>query len=205
MNLQEVGNIIFDLGGVLIDIDYQATTNAFHQLGVWDFEQRYSQLNQNSLFDDFEKGVISSQHFINKIMEIVPRGVTPNEIVHAWNAMLGNFPTKKIDLIKKVGLTHRVFMLSNTNSLHLPPVISAWNRVEQRDMNCYFEKVYLSFEIGMRKPDEEVFNWVCNQNNLTPKKTLFIDDSPQHIAGAKKVGLLTYYYQNSEEFYSLFS
>ncbi len=203
--LESIENIIFDLGGVLIDIDYQATTKAFEALGIGDFHSRYSQLNQTSLFDDFEKGLISSQHFINKLMDIVPKGVTPNQIVTAWNAMLGKFPIKKIEVLKKIHSTHRVFMLSNTNAIHLPPVLRAWNEVTDLKMNELFEKVYLSFEIGKRKPDMEIFQWVCEINNLNPKNTLFIDDSPQHIAGAKKAGLKTHFYTNENDFYALFS
>lgn len=203
--MESIENIIFDLGGVLIDIDYQATTKAFEALGIIDFDLHYSQLNQTSLFNDFEKGLISSQHFINKLMDIMPKGVTPNQIVAAWNAMLGKFPSGKIELLKKIKTNYRIFMLSNTNAIHLPPVIKAWNEVSEHKMMDLFERVYLSFEIGQRKPDTEVFQWVCHQNNLIPEKTLFIDDSPQHIEGAKNAGLKTHFYTNEKDFYALFS
>ncbi len=205
VTLEKVKNIIFDLGGVLIDIDYHATTRAFEALGVSDFELRYSQLNQTSLFDDFEKGTISSQHFINKLMNVVPKGVTPNQIVSAWNAMLGKIPSEKMELLTAVNSKYRIFMLSNTNALHLPTVMKAWKDVTKFNMHDIFEKVYLSFEIGMRKPDMEIFNWVCEQNKLQPENTLFIDDSPQHINGAEKAGLKTHFYQDEKEFYALFS
>ena len=157
------------------------------------------------MFDDFEKGLISSQHFINKLMDIVPKGVTPNQIVAAWNAMLGKFSFQKIELLKRLGSTHRIFMLSNTNAIHLPVVLKAWKEVSATEINTLFEQIYLSFEIGMRKPDVEIFQWVCNQNKLIPENSLFIDDSPQHIAGAEKAGLNTHFYQNENEFYALFS
>lgn len=204
-NLQQIDTIIFDLGGVLIDIDYQATTIAFHELGIADFEQHYNQLQQESLFDSFEKGEISGQHFINKLMDIVPKGITPNQIVTAWNAMLGDFPLKKIELLRQVRETHQTFLLSNTNEIHMPIVYRNWNIVSNLTFNELFEKVYLSFEIGKRKPDVETFHWVIEENNLNLEKTLFIDDSPQHIEGAQKAGLKTHFYQSEEEFYTLFS
>ncbi len=203
--LKQFETIIFDLGGVLIDIDYQATTIAFKDLGVLDFEQHYNQLQQESLFDSFEKGEISGQHFINKLMDIVPKGVTPNQIVSAWNAMLGNFPEKKIELLGQVRETHQTFLLSNTNEIHMPIVYRIWNNVTNLTLNELFKQVYLSFEIGKRKPDVETFLWVIEENNLNPEKTLFIDDSPQHIEGAKKAGLKTHFYQSEEGFYALFS
>lgn len=204
-SVHKIKNIIFDLGGVIIDIDYQATTKAFEKLGIDDFNTRYSQLNQTALFDDFEKGIISSQHFINKLMDIVPKGVTPNQIVSAWNAMLGKIPAQKIQLLNHVRSTHRIFMLSNTNALHLPVVNKFWREITPLEMRDLFEQVYLSFEIGMRKPDKEIFEWVCKENNLNPENTLFIDDSPQHIEGAKSAGLKTHFYENEQEFYALFS
>ena len=204
-NLNEFDTIIFDLGGVLIDIDYQATTSAFRDLGVTDFELHYNQLQQESLFDAFEKGEISGQHFINKLMNNVPKGITPNQIVSAWNAMLGNFPLKKIELLKRVREKHTIFLLSNTNAIHMPIVYKNWNKVSTIPFSEAFDQVFLSFEIGRRKPDIETFQWVLHKNNLNPEKTLFIDDSPQHIAGAEKAGLKTHFYKSEEEFYALFS
>jgi putative hydrolase of the HAD superfamily len=203
--LNQFETIIFDLGGVLLDIDYQATTNAFRDLGITDFGLHYNQLQQESLFDAFEKGEISSQHFINKLMNIVPKGITPNQIVSAWNAMLGNFPLKKIELLERVSKTHQTFLLSNTNEIHMPIVYRNWNNVSNLSFNELFNQVHLSFEIGKRKPNVETFQWVIEENKINPKTTLFIDDSPQHIEGAKKAGLNTHFYQSEEEFYALFS
>lgn len=203
--LKQFETIIFDLGGVLIDIDYQATTNAFQELGVLDFQQHYNQMQQESLFDAFEKGEISGQHFINKLMNVVPKGVTPNQIVSAWNAMLGSFQLKKIELLEQIRETHQTFLLSNTNEIHMPIVYRNWNNVSNLRFNELFEKAYLSFEIGKRKPDVETFQWVIEENKLNPEKTLFIDDSPQHIEGAQKARLNTHFYQSEGEFYALFS
>ncbi len=203
--LKQFETIIFDLGGVLIDIDYQATTLAFESLGIIDFELHYNQLQQESLFDALEKGEISAQHFVNKLMDIVPKGISPNQIVSAWNAMLGSFPLKKIELLRQVRKTHQTYLLSNTNEIHMPIVYRNWNNVSNLPFNELFKQVYLSFEIGKRKPDVETFLWVIEENKLNPEKTLFIDDSPQHIEGAKKAGLNTHFYQSEEEFYALFS
>lgn len=197
--------IIFDLGGVLIDIDYQATEKAFIDLGFEDFGEKYSQLNQNDLFDKFEKGEISAQHFINKILPLCPNGTSPNKVVAAWNAMLGEFPKEKIELLQRVKSRLPIYMLSNTNEIHIPKVYEAWDKVSDLPMSALFDKIYLSFEIGKRKPEVATFNWVCESLKINPETTLFIDDSPQHIEGAKKAGLHTYYYQSKSEFLEFFN
>ena len=197
--------IIFDLGGVLIDIDYQATEKAFVELGLKDFGEKYSQLNQNDLFDKLEIGEISAQHFINKILTLCPVGTSPNKVVAAWNAMLGEFPKEKIELLQQVKRRLPIYMLSNTNEIHIPKVYEAWCKVSNEPMSVIFDKIYLSFEIGKRKPDVSTFNWVCESLKINPETTLFIDDSPQHIEGAKKAGLQTFYYQSKTEFLEFFN
>ncbi len=197
--------ILFDLGGVLIDIDYQATENAFVRLGVSDFQDQYTQFQQNQLFDHFETGQISAQHFINKLLPITQKGTSPNEIVHAWNAMIGGFPDEKILLLERLSEKQRIALLSNTNELHMVQVKRSWEKASSLSFESLFEQVFLSHEIQQRKPDVATFHWVCEQLDVIPEKVLFIDDSPQHIAGASSAGLQTHFYENPVEFYALFS
>lgn len=197
--------ILFDLGGVLIDIDYQATEDAFVKLGVTDFQKQYTQFHQNKLFDLFETGQISSQHFINKLLPITASGTSPNQVVHAWNAMIQVFPQKKVDLLFELAQKRRIALLSNTNDLHMVAVKKAWSHVSHLSFESLFEQVFLSHEIHRRKPNMETFLWVCSQLHIEPKKVLFIDDSPQHIEGADAAGLHTFYYQDEASFYRLFS
>ncbi|MFM1915338.1 MAG: hypothetical protein RLZZ531_1007 [Bacteroidota bacterium] len=203
--MKETELILFDLGGVLIDIDYQATEHAFIELGVTDFQHHYTQFNQDRLFDLFETGKISAQHFINKLLPIVKRGTSPNQIVHAWNAMILSFPKNKVNLLLELAKTKRIALLSNTNELHMVQVQKEWNKACSVPFESLFEKVFLSHEIHQRKPDMETFQWVCAQLKVEEASVLFIDDSPQHIEGAKNAGLKTFYYEDAESFYALFS
>jgi glucose-1-phosphatase len=203
--VKETELILFDLGGVLIDIDYQATEHAFIELGVTDFQHHYTQFNQDRLFDLFETGKISAQHFINKLLPIVKRGTSPNQIVHAWNAMILTFPKNKVNLLLGLAKTKRIALLSNTNELHMVQVHKEWNKACSVPFQSLFEKVFLSHEIHQRKPDMETFQWVCAQLNVEEASVLFIDDSPQHIEGAKNAGLKTFYYEEAASFYALFS
>lgn len=197
--------VLFDLGGVLIDIDYRATERAFEELGVSDFKERYTQLAQNELFDRFECGEISPQHFVNLVLPFAQSGTSPNQVVAAWNAMLGSFPLEKIRLLERLSSTTPLFMLSNTNELHWIEVKRAWQKVTTQPMQHFFSAIYLSHEIGKRKPHPETFEWVCKQMGFEPADVLFIDDSPQHIEGATQAGLQVHYYQDAAAFYALFS
>lgn len=197
--------VLFDLGGVLIDIDYHATERAFEQLGVSDFKERYTQLAQNELFDRFECGEISPQHFVNLLLPFAQSGTSPNQVVAAWNAMLGSFPLEKIKLLERLSKITPLFMLSNTNELHWIEVKRAWQKVTTQPMQHFFSAIYLSHEIGKRKPHPETFVWVCQQMGFEPADVLFIDDSPQHIEGATQAGLQVHYYQDAAACYALFS
>ena len=197
--------ILFDLGGVLIDIDYQATEKAFIELGVEDFQERYTQFQQTQLFDSFETGQISVQHFINKLLTITRKGTSPNQVAHAWNAMIQSFPKGKVELLQHFSQNHRMALLSNTNELHMIQVLKEWKKVCEVPFESLFEQVFLSHNIHQRKPHPETFLWVSMKLNVLPKDVLFIDDSPQHIQGAKEAGLQTFYYQDEAAFYALFS
>ena len=202
---EHIDTIIFDFGGVLINIDYHKTIDAFKELGIEDFEERYSQADQTSLFNDIEIGKISAQRFVNELLHFLPQGTSPNQVVHAWNAMLLDVPQSGIDLLQKLKGKYRVFLLSNTNEIHIPRALAEWRKTSDVEFYDCFEHVYLSHEIGMRKPDEEIFEYVCREQNILPENALFIDDSAQHIEGASKVGLNTIHLTQDLSLLSVFS
>ena len=181
--------IIFDLGGVIINLDYQLTIDAFKNLGLANFDEMYTQAKQSNLFDDFETGKISSQHFINSLLPYLPSGVSANKVVHAWNAMILDFPKERLDFLDKLKSNYRIFLLSNTNDIHLQAVKRSLVNTTDRKLESYFEKVYLSHEVKLRKPHKEIFELVCKEQNLDPSRTLFIDDTIGHIDGSIKIGL----------------
>lgn len=181
--------IIFDLGGVIINIDYELTIEAFKQLGIRNFEEMYSQANQSNLFDQIETGKVSPQHFINSLLPFLPSGTSANKVVHAWNAMILDFPKERLALLDKLKEKHRIFLLSNTNEIHLQAVKHSLAKTTDRKLASFFDKVYLSHEINLRKPNKEIFELVCKEQNLKPEETLFIDDTIRHVNGAKSIGL----------------
>lgn len=204
MNISQFDAIIFDLGGVVLPIDYNKTADAFKALGLTNFDEIYSQANQTGLFNRFEVGEISAQHFVNHLLDYLPKNTSPNKVVEAWNAMLLDFPLENLNFLSELKKQKRIFLFSNTNEIH----IQAFNRklkqlTGEPNLNSYFEKCYYSNEIGKRKPHPESFEYLCKENKLNPEKTLFVDDSIQHIEGAKKVHLYTHHFQAGESIQTL--
>ncbi|MBA4241355.1 MAG: hypothetical protein C0448_11550 [Sphingobacteriaceae bacterium] len=189
----EIKNIVFDLGGVIINLDIPRTISEFNKLSTKPFESIYTQLQQSPIFDLFDKGQISESDFFLQLKDHLKEGVTDTQMKEAWNAMLLDFPIHRLQLLSALKSNYRVFLLSNTNETHIAQLESdLYKKHGYRNLEPFFEKVYYSCRIGMRKPDSEIFEFVLNQNNLNAHETIFIDDSPQHVAGAIKTGIQSY-------------
>lgn len=191
--IQGIRHIIFDLGGVLLNIDYGATEKAFFDLGITDFGALYSQLKQTLLFDDLETGRCTRDEFIEALQQAAPEHhLTEEEIIAAWNAMLLDFPLRRLQLLQQLRNHYDLFLLSNTNEIHE----AAFNETLFKTCGFnsiahFFDRVYFSHRVGMRKPDAAVFRHILDENGIKPEYTLFIDDSPQHIETAKSLGIQT--------------
>lgn len=189
-----VKNIILDLGGVIIDVSYEKAANAFKELGIKNFDALYSQKKQDHFFDNYEKGIIKDDDFRDEIRKNLPKQISDRQIDQAWNALLFSIPKARFDYLSEVKRNHRLFLLSNTNTIH----VRAFTKIFEMDFgkNAFdnlFEKTYFSCFLKMRKPDAEIFNLVMNENNLDYSQTIFIDDSIQHVEGAKKAGLTSFH------------
>ena len=189
--IKGIRHIIFDLGGVLLNIDYSLTEKAFMDLGITDFGAIYSQLKQTSVFDDFEIGKINEQAFVAALQSFSNTDITYLQIVEAWNAMLLDLPLRRLQILQQLRIYHDLVLLSNTNEIHE----TAFNNIIHRDhhvlLPTFFDKVYYSHRIGLRKPMKEIFEKVLSECGFAAEHTLFIDDSPQHIEGAKTLGIQT--------------
>ncbi|MBL4653577.1 MAG: HAD family phosphatase [Flavobacteriales bacterium] len=174
MAVNNIKNIIFDLGGVILNIDYHKTANAFKELGLTNFDELYSQFQQNNLFNDLETGNILPQEFINTIKLVLPEKTPTTEIINAWNAMLLDLPRQRIDLLSRVGRNYRIFLLSNTNKIHYEAYMAYFEKEYQLSFNDIFEKAFYSHQIGLRKPNIDSFEFVLSNSNLDKKETLFI-------------------------------
>jgi putative hydrolase of the HAD superfamily len=196
--------VILDLGGVILNIDYTRTIEAFQSLGFESFDTQYSQLQQSGLFDQLEKGLISEHAFIAAVQERIPQANAP-QIIDAWNALLLDFPAGRIETVQQIASQWPTFLLSNTNAIHY----RAFNKTlkEQTgisDIKPVFKKAYLSHEIGMRKPDGEAFQLILDEQGLDPRNVLFVDDSPQHVEAARSLGLQAHHLVDPERLEDLF-
>jgi putative hydrolase of the HAD superfamily len=197
--------IIFDFGAVIINIDYHKTRQEFEKIGFENFDELFSKAKQNNLFDNLEKGLINANEFRNQLREICGVSLKDDQIDAAWNSMLLDLPQERLDLLKRLSSQKPIYLLSNTNIIHEKTFSDYIDK--QWGMTAFtsiFNKVYFSHQVNMRKPDVEIFNLVISENNLNPAKTLFIDDSPQHIQGAILAGIQAFHLKDGMDICDLF-
>ncbi|QEH40006.1 HAD family phosphatase [Chitinophaga sp. XS-30] len=188
--MQGIKHIIFDLGGVILNIDYKRTEQAFTALGVKDFSSLYSQFNATPLFEDLETGRVENDAFVTAMLPYLPEGTTPEAITGAWNAMLLDFPLARLQLLQQLRQHYSLYLLSNTNAIHL----AAFNAILEKSrgipsLDEFFDKSYYSHQIGYRKPEKEAYQVILDENNLQPAETLFIDDTLPNVEAARELGI----------------
>jgi len=193
LDLSGIKNIIFDLGGIIIDLDTSKTESSF--LNLVNEDQRHEihqRLIEIDLFHRYERGWVSDSEFLLQLQGIIGNGSTTNQITEAWNAMLLEIPPKRLKLVASLKENHGVFVLSNTNQIHLDEFNRRLKRIYGADhLDQIFHKAYYSHKMGYRKPEKEIFLQVLEDQDIKPDETLFIDDNSQNIEGAQAVGLKT--------------
>jgi glucose-1-phosphatase len=199
-----IRNLIFDLGGVLLNLDFEATARSFRALGLHHFDALYTQARQTGFFDEFDKGFISPAQFRNEIRTHLPPHTSDHAIDAAWNAMLLNLPPERLELLRSLRTKYKLFLLSNTNEIHVTAFSNyLLHTFGFPDFNDYFDQWYYSCRMGMRKPDEEIFHKVMNDHGLNPAETIFIDDSKQHVEGASRTGIQAVWLQPEQTVFTL--
>ena len=189
-----IRNIIFDLGGVLLNIDYDASIQAFKRLGIKDFDNFFTQAAQNQLFDRLDRGEVSPAGFRDALRSMSGLGLSDAEIDAAWNAMLFDLPPARVQLLEGVKQHYNTYLLSNTNAIHYPAYMHYMRQAYGvESLEDLFSKQYLSHEIGLRKPDPEPFELILRENQLKADETLFIDDTLGHVKGAAQTGIKAFF------------
>ena len=195
--------IIFDLGAVILNINYQKTIDEFTKLGIKNSATFYSKKVQTDLFNQIETGMIGSNEFL-KALQKETENANINQVEHAWNAMLLDLPQERLQLIKKLKNTHIIYLLSNTNAIHIHAFKKQLGDKKWLAFCKLFDKMYLSHELGLRKPDVKIFEYILKEQKLKAEEVFFIDDSPQHIASAKKIGIHCHHLLDDENIITLF-
>lgn len=202
--MHQIKNLIFDIGDVIVDIDYPTTIAEFQKLAVVEFSEIVSYSKQHSLFDQFERGEISAQDFRNQLKPLLKPETTDEAINQAWNAILIHYPKAKFDLLLELKKRYRTFALSNINEIHVAEI----DRVAKECLHVsqfadFFHRAFYSNEVGHRKPETAIYEFVMREENIVPSETLFIDDKAENIAAAKALGWQAYQLTNRDKLNNL--
>ena len=184
-----VKNIIFDLGGVLLNLDVAQTRDAFIKLGLTQIDDLFRIGHAESFFKQYEMGTISDEEFVEKARQLSLPDTTGSQIIAAWNVMLLDFPAERVEFLHTLKSKYRLFLFSNTNAIHLQYFHKSYQDVYGMAMDDLFEKAYYSHLIKQRKPDVAAFQHVIKDSNVNAAETLFIDDALVNVEGARLAGL----------------
>lgn len=194
-----IKNVVFDLGGVIVELDTQRPIDRFKEVGVMDAEQLLDPYEQKGLFLEFENGTVDLNTFQKKLSEHSGKELSLDDIHYGWLGFMLDVPQEKLDYIGELRKKYKVYILSNTN-----PIIMRWAKSgvfcpSGRPLTDYVDKIYASFEIGLTKPDSRIFEYMLADGNMLPSETLFVDDSQKNIDTAVALGLHTYKPMNGED------
>ncbi len=181
--------IIFDLGGVILDIDISRTNNAFRELGFENIDDYFGLGHAAGFFKDYENGSITDEEFVEGVRKILDFKVDEQQVRKAWNALLGEFPKERIEFLKDLKSRYRLFLFSNTNGIHQVEFVRMYRDSFGGALDELFEKAYYSHTEGFRKPDAKGFLYILEQNNLEAEETYFVDDAWVNVEAANKLGI----------------
>ena len=187
-----IKNIIFDYGNVIINLDIDATYRAFEKLGATRFSEVWNEIMKDQLFQKYERGDISNADFRNFLRNAFPKRITDNEIDRAWNKILKDMPTSRIQLLLNLKSQYRTFILSNSNDIHAQHYTKDLQKIHHiQNFDQLVEKAYFSFQVNLAKPEAAFYQLLLNNHGLKPEETLFIDDIKQNIDAATALGIQT--------------
>lgn len=190
-----IENIIFDFGDVFINLDKQATAREMEKFGF-----KYLTPELQELFVAYEKGLITTKYFLDQTSQMFPKA-GKKDLIHAWNSIILDFPEERLKFIEKLAKEkdYRLFLLSNTNELHIDYVKQRMGNDRFARFKKCFEKFYLSHEINLRKPEPSIFEFVLNSNSLIAENTFFVDDSSEHTSAAAELAICCWHLKVGKE------
>ena len=198
-HFSNITTLIFDFGGVLIDLDMKQSILNFKKLGIENVENYLSNFGQSGFFLQLEKGEITAAEFRSEIRKMTAKNITDSEIDDAWNAFLVRIPSEKLDIVYQLRKKYRIIMLSNTNIIHFAFAERTFFTYKNRGLDEYFDKCYRSYDMKMAKPDAEIFEAILSQEQVAANQCLLLDDGPKNIEQAKKMGFQTYFVDPKED------
>jgi glucose-1-phosphatase len=189
-NLFDVDFLIFDLGNVIIDIDYHHTFRLIKSKVPERLHARVDQFYLTDFHKAYEKGLIDSPTFRNEVRNYFEQDWSDAEVDELWNSLLGKIPPYRLDLVKKLRQTHQVGVLSNTNEIHIEGVYKQLkHEFRAESFDPFFDWIFYSHEMGLAKPDVAIYEKMVAELGTTPKRVLFFDDLLANVEGARKAGI----------------
>ena len=195
-----IKTIAFDLGGVVITIDQPRAVSRFKEIGLADAEQRLDPYTQTGIFGDLEHGLITAEDFRLELGKLIAHDVTVEQCAYAWQGYAKDVPMRNLEALKRLRQQgYRVVLLSNTN-----PYMMMWAMSPQFDgqghsLADYFDHCYLSYQLKLMKPSEEIFSRVLQAEQTLPHEILFVDDGPRNVAAASQMGFRTFCPKNGAD------
>ena len=185
-----IKNIIFDFGGVILDLDYKLTEEALNKVLETTINFQDLDVETKKVFDDYERGLENDEWFIWQLQNRAVKVPQAQEVIKAWNAMLIDIRQEKLDFLKMIKGHYNIFLLSNTNALHIRYVMRLLKeKYGIHDFDSYFTKSYYSHLVKMRKPDKDIFDYIVEDAQLNREECLFIDDLQSNVDGAQLAGI----------------
>lgn len=204
-DMKGVKNVVFDFGGVLVDLDRERCIAAFERLGV-NVREALGQYVQSGVFSSFEKGELDSEEFCDALRGIAGRNdISDRKIINAWNEFLVGIPRERLECLARIKDRYKLLLLSNTNHCHWALATNDLFLYRGRTVDYYFSKIYLSYKMGLAKPDPAIFRAMVKDSRIKPQETLYIDDSPDNCAAAEAEGMRAFVSKGEGDWMQLFT
>lgn len=185
----KIDTLIFDLGGVLYDIDVNLTVRAFIELGVTDMPAFHQSLLEGRVYENLDTGFSNPADFREQVRKLSGVMLSDVQVDHAWNSLLVSFPRHRVELLQGLRNNYRILLLSNTNAIHYDYYSALFKQDYGFDFDSLFDEAYFSYRLGMRKPDLTIFRYMIENSSLVPEQSVFIDDLSLNTDAARSTGL----------------
>jgi len=203
--MSKIKNILFDFGGVIVSLNKQAALDRFSGIGFPNIEEYLGEFRQKGIFLEYEEGKIDAENFYKEFCRLAGNeNIKPEDIDSGWLAFLAGIPEYKLELLKELRKKYNVYLLSNTNPSIMGWALSNDFSPEGLPISAFFDKCYLSYEIGYAKPDPEIYHYILEDSGMNPAETLFLDDGKANIEMGDKLGFQTYLTDQEEDLRKVF-
>lgn len=204
-DLKNIEAIVFDLGGVILNIDFALTQKELERLGLKDAGAYFGKYTQSGFFDKLDRGEIQQAELFKEISKLLHMEATEQQLLKAWNSMILDFPASRIDLLKKLRKKYKIYLLSNTNTIHYNYYNERIRHLGEESLDALFDGVFYSFRLGMRKPEKRIFQAVLDSLNIESRKILFVDDTEMHLSAAEEFQMQTIHISETKDICDVFS